>query len=248
MPQHTIRRGTRLGVRGLLVAAAIIVLTATQADAVDTGHYAIAKSTGASFTFLTSGNLVSGTADDSLYYLSTTSSGIHRMPFALHLYNQTYTVMGIDTNGNARPGLPNGAGTSAFSNDCLTTTQIGRPLVAVFWDDLFFDSNDTSHGFMEGVFVHTSGTAPHRNFTISWQGHFFNSSSALVLAQVIFHEGTQTVTYVYGLSGSSTSPQSGGSSATIGIQSKQQLSATQWSCDQANAVASGVKLTLTHSG
>ena len=248
MRQSRVRRGVRLSIRSLLVAGAVVVLTATQADAVTTGHYNFAASGGASFTFLTSGNLVSGVADDSLYYLSTTATGIHRLPFALHLYNQTYTNLGIDTNGNVRPGLANGAGSSTFSNDCLPTAQVGKPLVAPFWDDLFFDSTDTSHGFTEGVFVRTSGTAPHRRFMVSWQGHFFSASSALVEAQVIFTEGSQTVQYLDALNGSSTNPQSGGSSATIGIQSKQQIDSTQWSCNTANAVFSGLKLTAVHSG
>jgi hypothetical protein len=243
MRQRTIRRGARLSVRGLLVAAAIVVLTATQADAFSPGTYSISHSSGATFALLSSNNLVSGAADDVLYYLSTTSTGIHKLPFALHLYNQTYPNIGIDTNGNVRPGLPAGSGSSVYNNDCLTTMQVGRPLVAVFWDDLAFDSNDTSHGFTEGVFVRTTGTAPHRNFTVSWQGHLFtiNNTNPLVLAQVIFHEGSQTVNYVYGLNG--------GSGATIGIQSKQQLSSTQFECNGVpTTVTSGEKLTLTHSG
>jgi hypothetical protein len=251
MRQRTLRRGTRLGFRSLLVAAAVVVLTATQASAATVGHYNFAASGGASFSFLTSNNLVSGQDDDQLFYLSTTGSGIHRLPFPLHLYNQNYLNIAISSNGNIQPGVPNGGGVSGFfdyTNSCLPDSHHGKPLVAVFWDDLFFDSNDTSHGFMEGVFVRTSGTAPHRKFLISWQGHFFSASSSLVLAQVLFTEGSQNVQFVYGLNGSTTNPQSGGSSATIGIQSKQQLSFTQWSCNQANAVFSGLKLTAVHSG
>jgi hypothetical protein len=241
-----VRSWPRRVVTAFTAVVAAVILTATQASAVTTGHYSFAASGGASFQFLTSGNLVSGTADDVIFHLSTTASGIHRLPFALHLYNQTYTNLAVSTNGNVQPGTT--TGNSTFSNDCLPTSQFGRPLVAPFWDDLFFDSNDTSHGFMEGVFVRTSGTAPHRKFLISWQGHFFSASSSLVLAQVLFTEGSQNVQFVYGLNGSTTNPQSGGSSATIGIQSKQQLSFTQWSCNQANAVFSGLKLTAVHSG
>ena len=251
MRQRSIRRGVRLSFRSLLVAVAAVLLTATQADAVTPGQYNFAASGGASFTFLTSGNLVppNTTADDILYYLSTTGSGIHRLPFALHLYNQSYTNIAVSTNGNVQPGVTSPGGNSTFSNDCLPTAQFGRPAVLPFWDDLFFDSGDTSHGFMEGVFVRTSGSAPHRKFLVSWQGHFFSASSDLVLAQVVFTEGSQTVRYIYGLgSSNNTHPNSGGASATIGIQSKQQLSATQWSCNTPNAVFSGLKLTGVHSG
>jgi hypothetical protein len=249
-----LRRWPRRTLTSLGVGVAVVVLTATQASAVSPGHYTIGHSSGASFQFLTSGNLVppNTTADDDLYYLSTTGSGIHRLPFALHLYNQTYQNAAISTNGNVQPGVPSGGGTSAFSNNCLPTTTFGRPAVLPFWDDLFFDSGDTSHGFMEGVFVKTSGSAPHRKFVVSWQGHHFNDASGTVLAQAIFQEGSQTVNYVY-LIGNASNAFSAGSSATIGIQSKQQLSSTQWSCGtdsspHPNAISSGLKLTLTHSG
>ena len=177
------------------VAVAAMILTATQASAVSPGHYAINGTNGATFPFLTSGNLVSGAADDVLFYLSTTGTGIHKLPFALHLYNQSYTNVAISTNGNVQPGVTSPGGTAAYNNTCLPTTATGRPLVAPFWDDLAFDSNDTSHGFMEGVFVRTTGSAPHRKFTVSWQGHLFsiNNTNPLVAAQVTFAEGSQTV-------------------------------------------------------
>jgi hypothetical protein len=219
-------------------AACVVLLTAVPAAAVGPGSYTIAASTGAAFVQLTANNEVSGQADDVLYYLSTTGSGLHKLPFPLHLYNQSYTNIAISTNGNVQPGVVSPGGTTAFTNACLPTTTFGRSAVLPFWDDLFFDSTDTSHGFTEGVFIRTSGTAPHRKFLVSWQGHFFSASSTLVEAQVTFTEGSQNVVYVYG--------RSGGDSATIGIQSKQQLSSTQWSCNTPNAVASGQKLTLTH--
>lgn len=247
-----LRRWPRRAATSLGVGVVALVLTATQASAVSPGHYSIAHSSGASFQFLTSGNLVppNTTADDVLYYLSTTGSGIHRLPFPLHAYNQTYQNLAVSTNGNAQLGVASPGGNATFSNDCISPTptpQFGHPAVMPFWDDLFFDSGDTSHGFMEGVFVRTSGSAPHRKFLISWQGHTFSDAQGTVLAQAIFTEGSQTVNYVY-LIGNAASAFSAGSSATIGIQSKQQLSATQWSCNQANAISSGLKLTLTHSG
>jgi len=221
--------------------ALLLVFTASPADAVTApGHYTISATGGAAFVQLASGNLVSGQADDVTFLLSTTGTGLHRLPFALHLYNQTYTNAIVSTNGNIQPGVTSGS--TAFSNNCLpTSTFSGRPSVLPFWDDLFFDSNDTSHGFMEGVFVRTSGSAPHRKFLVSWQGHLFSDAGALVQAQVTFQEGSQTVTYVYG--------RNGGGSATVGIQAKQQLSSTQWTCNSGSgtAVTSGMRLTFLHS-
>jgi hypothetical protein len=221
------------------VAVAVLVLfTAGPASAVSPGSYTIASTTGAAFTQLSSGNLVSGIADDVLYPLSTTGTGLHRLPFALHLYNQSYTNAVVSSNGNIQPGVT--SGNSTFSNDCLPTSAfLGRPSVLPFWDDLYFDSNDTSHGFTEGVFVRTSGSAPHRKFLVSWQGHLFGDTGSLVMAQVTFTEGSQNLTYVYG--------RNGGGSATVGIQSKQQLSWTQRTCNAGGTpLVSGQKLTLTH--
>jgi hypothetical protein len=220
-----------------VAVALLMVFTAGPASAAGTGFYTIASTNGATFSQLASGNLVSGIADDVVYHLSTTGTGLQRLPFALHLYNQTYVNMAVSTNGNVQPGTT--GGTTAFSNDCLPSATFGQPVVMPFWDDLYFDSNDTSHGFTEGVFVKTSGTAPHRKFLVSWQGHLFSNAGTLVMAQVTFQEGLQTVTFVYG--------RSGGDSATIGIQSKQRLSSTQYTCNSgAPAVAAGQKLNLLH--
>src|SRR3954469_2987081 len=119
MHQPTIRRGARLSFRSVLVAGAIVVLTATQANAVAPGHYTINATGGATFAQLNSNNLAPGPVDDQLFYLSTTGSGLHRLPFALHLYNQTYTNAAVSSNGNVQPGQVSPGGTAAFSNNCL---------------------------------------------------------------------------------------------------------------------------------
>jgi hypothetical protein len=226
-----------------VAVAVLMIFTAGPASAITPppGNYTISANGGATFAQLATGNLVSGTADDVLFFMSTTASGLRRLPFPLKLYNQSYTNAAISTNGNIQPGISSG-GSTVFSNDCLLTNAfLGRPSVLPFWDDLFFDSNDTAHGFMEGVFVRTSGSAPHRKFTVSWQGHLFSDAGAIVMAQVIFTENSQTVAYVYG--------RSGGGSATVGIQSKQQGSSTQWTCNSGSstAVTSGMRLTFLHS-
>jgi hypothetical protein len=113
-------------------------------------------------------------------------------------------------------------------------------VVAPYWDDLFFESDDMSHGFTEGVFLKTKGSAPHRKFTVSWQGHEFGAGGALVQAQVVFTQRSQTFKMIYGLNG--------GGSATIGTQSAQGNNTAQWSCNSGgNAIVSGQKLTFVHS-
>ena len=238
---HAVKQRPRW--RSILAAtAAALLLTATPAAAATPGHYSISATGGATFSFFTGGNLVNGVVDDQLFYLSTTGSGATKLPFALKLYNQSYTNIAISSNGNIQPGITAGGGSAAFTNTCLPTATFGgKPSVSVYWDDLYFDSNDTTEGFIEGIFTKVKGSAPHRTFTVSWQGHEFGAAGNRVAAQVIFKEGSQTVTYVYAFSG--------GASATVGIQSKQQITSTQWTCNSgtSTAVTSGMKLTLLHS-
>jgi hypothetical protein len=238
---HTGRR-LRRTFASIGIAAAVVLLTAATASAAGPGPggYQITDATG-TFSLLTTNNLVSGTQDDAIFYLSTTGPAGRRLPFALHLFNQTYKNIAVSTNGNIQPGVTPPGGSSRFGNDCLPSSAFGRPAVMPFWDDLIFNSSDTSLGFRQGIFTRTTGTAPHRRFTVSWQGRrLVGSTGPAVLAQVIFEEGSQNLSFVYGLDG--------GDSATIGIQSKQQLTWAQWVCNSgiANAVSSGERLRLTH--
>ena len=242
-----LRRRRVGGVARRAVVLAVLVLAALSANASAAppppGHYSISATGGATFQLFTAGNLVSGIADDQIYYLSTTGSGLSKLPFTIRAYNRGYQKMGVSTNGNVQLGVsPTVPGTTVFSNDCLPSTSFPKTTIMPFWDDLFFDSNDTSHGFMEGVFVKTKGSAPHRTFIVSWQGHRFNDAGTLVQAQVIFKEGLQTITYVYGLNG--------GGSATVGTRFAGQGSFTQWTCNSGSgtSVTSGMRLTFLHAG
>ena len=223
------------------VAAAVVVLTAGTAAATGPGAYFQTTSTGATFSVLKTNNLVKGLVDDQVFGLSTTGTGLQRLPFPLHLYNQTYQNVVVSSNGNVQLGVTPAQGTTAFVNECLPTTTFGHPAVLPYWDDLFFDSADTTHGFPDGIFLRTAGTAPHRTFTVSWQGLENHDNAAEVLAQVIFKEGSQNVSYVYGTFG--------GASATIGIQSKQQLSRTQFTCNPGlpDPVSPTMKIALQHT-
>jgi hypothetical protein len=230
---------------GLALALSAVAATAAPPPV---GHYTISATGGATFPLLTARNLVNGTVDDQVFYLSTTGSGLFRLPFPLKFYNRTFQKIAISSNGNVQFGVsPTGpTATTEFNNDCLPSATFLKAAALPFWDDLFFDSNDTSHGFMEGIFLKTTGSAPHRTFAVNWQGHRFSDSGALVLARAVFKEGSQTVAFVYGLNG--------GFSATIGVQAPNQLSSTQWSCETGTGpapgtqVVSGQRLTFLHAG
>jgi hypothetical protein len=227
----------------LAVAGAITAAWAAPAAAAYVpGHYSVSANGGATFGLQTSHNLVSGQVDDQLFYLQTTGTGLSHLPFPIQFYNKSYARIAISSNGNIQLGVAPGGGSAAFTNDCLATTTFPRATVMPYWDDLFFDSNDTSHGFTEGIFVKTKGSAPNRKFIVSWQGHEFGGTGALVLANALFKEGSQTITFTYGLNG--------GASATVGVQAHDQLASTQWTCNSGSttAVISGMKLTWLHSG
>jgi hypothetical protein len=238
----TLRGWRRRTLVPLGAAAAVVLLTAGNAAAAgDPGAYLQSAGSGTLFSVLRTGNLVQGGADDTLFALSTTGSGLRRLPFPLHLYNQTYRNVVVSSNGNVQFGLTLGQATSAFSNTCLPASTFGHPVVLPYWDDLEFNTADTSHGFPEGIFLRTAGTAPHRTFTVSWQGVELGGNQPEVLVQVVFREGSQNLTYVYGTFGAA--------SATIGIQSKQQLAFTRFTCDPGlpDPVSPTMTLTLQHT-
>jgi hypothetical protein len=240
-----VHRSRRSTLRRLAVAAgaaaAVLALVATAASAATgPGFYAMKGATGASFQVLSTNDLVNIDTDDSLFGLSTTGTGKGRLPFPLHAYDQTYQTVVVDSNGVVDLGTTVTAlGRSLDVNQCMPTGVFTHPAVAAYWDDLTFRTADTSHGFPDGIFTRTSGTAPHRTFLVSWQGVELDTNRP-VLAQVAFHEGSQNLTFTYGTDG--------GASATVGIQSKEGLSSDQWSCNTGSnlSVTSGLRIALTH--
>lgn len=226
--------------------AAAVLLTAANPGATaasgDPGTYGIVPGAGTYAAMSgTSNNLLPGGGTGSqLFYLSTTSTGILRLPFQLHLFNQFYANIAISGNGNVQPGITSPGGTADLGNGACPPTNAfsGKPAVLPFWAELVYPGGSTS-----GIFVRTQGTAPHRTFTVAWQGVFGGSFVSSVNAEVIFREDSQDVTYLYG----TVTPQE--NLVTIGIQSKQVLSWAARYCGGAGIYPSnGTKLTLRHFG
>lgn len=222
-------------------AAAALTMSATTASAATgPGFYAMEGVTGVSFPVLSSGDLVQSDADDNLYFLSTTGQGVNRLPFPVKAYDQTFPDIAVDSNGLVDLGVSaNQTMRAQDVNQCMPTSVLTHPAIAPYWDDLDFRTADTSHGYPDGIFTKTSGTAPHRTFRISWQGEELDTHRN-VLAQVTFHEGSQHLTFTYGTDG--------GASATVGIQSKRAVSSDQWSCNTGStmSVTTGLRISLDH--
>src|SRR4051812_32241059 len=199
----------------VLASAAALLLVAPPAGAAGPGSYAVTQTHNATFTPLTTNNLVSGFVQNTVYSLSTTSAGTHRLPFPLHLYNSTYRSIAISTNGNIQPGTaPTVVAGPWQAPTCLPNPAFGRTALMAFD---FADGLGYNGSQGQGVFTRTRGRAPHRTFTVSWQGLEFVSAPTTVKVQMIFTEGSQTVRYVYG----SMTSQYG---VLVGLQSKDQTS------------------------
>jgi len=200
-------------------------------------NYSLTVGSGASYALRSgaSHNLFSGTHDDDVVNLTTTSSGQFKLPFALHFYGVNWTSVWVSTNGNIQFG--GSSGNIAWSNDCLPSSTITAPMLAVIWDDLYLNTADTSHFFQEGVFTKTSGTVGHKKWTVSWQTHLFSDETSVVLAQATFFQTSNKIKLVYGAGG--------GSSSTIGVQQGGAGLFKQFTCNSGvTAVSAGTSLTF----
>ena len=135
-----------------LVAMALLAMAGTASAATPPGHYTISATGGAVYPLQTSGNLVSGAVDDRIYYLSTTGSGLTKLPFTISFYNHGYKKIGISSNGNVQFGVDpvNVPGGIAWTNDCLPTGVFSKTVAMPFWDDLGFNTADSSLGYDQG--------------------------------------------------------------------------------------------------
>jgi hypothetical protein len=206
-----VRRHARRWLLATTCAAGALALPASaQAD------YAITQSTGP---------LVRGTTD----------IGIHcddcvmpiALPFPVRVYGQRFSSANVSSNGNVQFG---GTPSPVYSNACLPDGSLGL-MVAAYYDDLLT--------FGGGVFTATLGSAPNRDFVIEWIGNQY-SSGAFVDAELIFHEGSETITAGYGPLGE------GGVSATTGVQRGPFGPGTQFSCNS-QVLASGLRLDYSYS-
>jgi hypothetical protein len=229
----------------LCAVGTIALIAAPTAAANVPGFYTITMQSGKTFHLVSGANhnLLTSPADDTLTTLSRSSSGAAHLPFRLPAYGRTFDTVQVSSNGNMTFGATGGS--TAFTNTALPSGDFTAPTMMPFWDDLFIDPADTSLPFQQGIFTRTKGEAPHRTFTISWQGRTFSNAAYAVLAQVIFHERSQNVQYRYG------APDNQGTTApseTIGIQlsGPSHFRQIAFNPPPPGAVQAGTQFTLTH--
>lgn len=230
----------------LAVALAVGLIAAPSASAANPGSYTFSTFQGVPYKLL-SGNShliipAAGATDDALFTLSRSRGGAFHLPFRLNVYGTSIGNLRVSSNGNLQFGVGSG-GSAAFSNDPLPSAAFSGPTLMPFWDDLYMVPSDTSHFFREGIYTLTSGTAPHRKFYISWQGHAYNNEAYLVLAEAIFTEGSSTIRFRYGTDdcqGAFTP------SETIGAQASGTWTQIVFNPPCSGLVSSGTQFTLVH--
>jgi hypothetical protein len=131
------------------------------------------------------------------------------LPFAFRFYGVPAQSAWVSTNGIV--GFTRA--TATFSNVCAFDSSVDNAILA-FWDDLLTRSG--------GVCVATLGSAPNRQFVVTWNDAAHLESSATHLTfSIVLNEGTDIIDVLYaGMTGGSLAT---GLSASIGLASTNQF-------------------------
>jgi len=208
-----------------VTAAGITAMPAGKAGAIF--HTYTIKRGSATYIVAKAPNLFPNGADDSLVNLN--------LPFPVSIYGVQHTNTWVSSNGNLQFGSQPSA---TFTNACLPTTALSSPVLAPYWDDLILRPNPSSP---DGVFTTTVGSAPHRQFAISWRGVDYATQESAVRFEIVFSEGKPYFDFVYA--------DGDGFSSTIGVQASATGSNTQFLCNPGkhNVVTPGERLRFKYS-
>ncbi len=129
------------------------------------------------------------------------------IPFPFTLYDQTFTQVGLDSNGKAH--FPTGA--SVFTNTCLPGAGMTYTIFP-YWDD-----QRTDVGTGVGIFTSTSGTAPNRIFNIEWRTTYFSGGGTANYELRLYEAAPSRFEVIFGV------VTQGNASATGGVQKNSTL-------------------------
>jgi cell division septation protein DedD len=176
------------------------------------------------------GSIVPGTTDTGNHIDDGTTPVT--LPFSYTLYDQTYTVANVDSNGTLQFVNPS----SIFTNSCLPDTSGRTYIVYPYWDDLETVASlpgcASFPGATCGIFTSISGVAPNRIFNIEWRATYFANTSGQANFEVRLYEGQSRYDVIYGTS------TFGNSSATAGVQ-KVTTAFDQYFCNGSGGQATG---------
>lgn len=153
------------------------------------------------------------------------------MPFSFLFFDTSSTNVRVGANGAVLFGVT--TGNLDYNNDPIPDPDDpdigGGTAILPFWDDL-----NPSNG--DDVYYLTRGTAPNREFVVQWNNipHYSNTGSVTI--QLILHEGSDNITFLYPDVDFGTTSYNNGQSATIGLQ-ENTTSAMQYSYNTASVTS-----------
>jgi len=194
----------RSALRGFLLAA-LCGLPAWGAG-IGPDAFGYRASNDVAFSFLniaTSGTRILAGSDDDTATLN--------IGFPFRFYGVTYTSLCVSPNGLISFGGCN----ADFGNSDLTSTRTSgnRPTMAVFWDDLTFDTRGA-----DGVYYQTLGTSGNRQFVLQWNNLFGINMANGMTFQVVLAENGHAILFQYLDVEAGAPALSRGASATVGIR------------------------------
>jgi len=156
------------------------------------------------------------------------------LPFAVTFYDQSFTTVNVDSNGNM--GFI--AADDTFTNTCLPDA-IANYAIFPHWDDLCTGPCGTSTCASCGIFSSVSGTAPNRIFNLEWRANYYNTNTSINFEVRLYeNSATRQIDVVYGVLNGT------GSSATVGVQKGTGALFTQFECNT-GGLSNGLLLTFT---
>jgi N-acetylneuraminic acid mutarotase len=154
------------------------------------------------------GSIVVGTTDIGSHCDDCVT--IIALPFPYTLYDQTFTQIALDSNGNAH--FPSSC--IAWINTCLPQSSVTYAIYPC-WDDLRTDAQSGCSRFPGGtcgIFTSITGSAPNRMFNIEWRTVYFRSPSQRANYELRLYEGQTRFDVIYGTIAL------GNASTTAGVQ------------------------------
>jgi PASTA domain len=138
------------------------------------------------------------------------------LPFTITVYGSNFASVQVGANGNVQFGSQPAYG---WTEDCIPLPMegLGRALLP-FQGDLRTDVRPE-----DGIFKTIVGEYPNRRFVLEWRATYF-SRDGTVNFEVIFTEGSNTITVIYGENTDN------GDEETTGIQAGPSGPSTQFSC------------------
>jgi hypothetical protein len=156
------------------------------------------------------------------------------IPFDFLFYEGRYTTVRIQSNGAVY--FSPTSGTIPFTNQSIPYSSV-TAMACPFWDDL----NPVRAG---DVYWAVRGTAPNREFVVEWYNvpHYNNTGNATI--QMILHEGSDNITFLYPDVNFGDASYDNGRSATIGLQ--RDSSYAQGYSNNTASVSSGSAICYTY--